>query len=224
MPRITRRSKGQQLTSLTPTAPKPRRKASSSKAPSSSSAAAAPTPVDDDGTGPVYFWKPHEVPFGIFSQWYEDEFTAPFDGEQMRFGTAEQYMMYSKAVLFNDPDTAAEIMKTMNPSTQRALGRKVRNFTDVTWAENRSRIVEEGSYWKFKKDPSRLLETGDREMVEASPRDRIWGIGFGPKNADAGKRDKWGMNLLGKALMEARDRLRRELEPEVVESKGKEQG
>lgn len=134
-----------------------------------------------------------------------------------------RYMMYSKALLFNDPDTAAEIMKTTNPSTQRALGRRVQNFNDVAWAKNRSRIVEEGSYWKFKKDPSRLLETGDREIVEASPRDRIWGIGFGPKNADVGKRDKWGMNLLGKALMEARDRLRRELEPET-ESKGKEQG
>jgi len=148
----------------------------------------------------------------------------PYQCSEGNLLVPHRYMMYSKAVLFNDPDTAAEIMKTMNPSTQRALGRKVRNFTDVTWAENRSRIVEEGSYWKFKKDPSRLLETGDREMVEASPRDRIWGIGFGPKNADAGKRDKWGMNLLGKALMEARDRLRRELEPEVVESKGKEQG
>ncbi|PWW76583.1 DUF1768-domain-containing protein [Tuber magnatum] len=209
------------MTNLTPPTPKPR-KASSSKAGPSTSAAAAPTPVDD-GTGPVYFWKPHEVPFGIFSQWYEDGFTAPFDGEEMRFGTAEQYMMYSKALLFNDPDTAAEIMKTTNPSTQRTLGRKVQNFDNVTWAKNRSRIVEEGSYWKFKKDPSRLLETGDREIVEASPRDRIWGIGFGPKNADVGKRDKWGMNLLGKALMEARDRLRGELEPEV-ESKGKEQG
>jgi len=92
MPPITRRSKGQQMTNLTPPTPRPR-KASSSKAGPSSSAAAAPAPVDD-GTGPVYFWKPHEVPFGIFSQWYEDEFTAPFDGEEMRFGTAEQYVHY----------------------------------------------------------------------------------------------------------------------------------
>ncbi|RPB04146.1 DUF1768-domain-containing protein [Choiromyces venosus 120613-1] len=222
MPPITRGSKGQELTNSTPPIPKPRRKDSSSKAGSSSSAAAAPAPVDD-GTGPVYFWRPHEVPFGIFSQWHEEEFTAPFDGEEMRFGTAEQYMMYSKAMLFNDPDTAAEIMETTNPSTQRTLGRKVQNFNDVTWAKNRSRIVESGSYWKFRKDPSRLLETGDREIVEASPRDRIWGIGFESKNADVRKRDKWGMNLLGKALMGARERLRRELEPEV-ESKGKEQG
>jgi ribA/ribD-fused uncharacterized protein len=86
----------------------------------------------------------------------------------------------------------------------------------------KSRIVEEGTYHKFtvSEDAERLrrllMETGDRELVEASPRDRIWGVGFGEKNAGR-SRAKWGQNLLGKALMVVRERLREE-------QAGKEQG
>jgi len=82
--------------------------------------------------------------------------------------------------------------------------------------------VEEGSYFKFKygKDEgegkedgiglrAKLLETREREIVEASPMDRIWGVGFGAKNAEKRRKD-WGLNLLGKALARARDRLRAE--------------
>jgi ribA/ribD-fused uncharacterized protein len=55
----------------------------------------------------------------------------------------------------------------------------------------------------------RLLATGDRELVEASPLDRVWGIGFVER--DAGRnRQAWGQNLLGKAVMDVRARLREE--------------
>lgn len=88
---------------------------------------------------------------------------------------------------------------------------------------NRERIVEEGNYWKYVggrdegelKDgrslKEKLLETGDREIVEASPMDRIWGVGFGEKNAESRRKD-WGFNLLGKALMAVRERIRKEEE------------
>ncbi|KAI1122461.1 hypothetical protein F5Y10DRAFT_281703 [Nemania abortiva] len=64
-----------------------------------------------------------------------------------------------------------------------------------------------------------LLATGDRELVEASPRDRIWGVGFGAKGAEA-KRAKWGMNLLGKCLMEVREQFRKEAEAAKDENGG----
>lgn len=54
-----------------------------------------------------------------------------------------------------------------------------------------------------------LLATEERELVEASPMDRIWGVGFAEKNAGA-NRHRWGQNLLGKALMVVRTRLREE--------------
>ncbi|KAI0450455.1 DUF1768-domain-containing protein [Xylaria acuta] len=61
-----------------------------------------------------------------------------------------------------------------------------------------------------------LLATGSRELVEASPFDRIWGVGFAAKGAE-GRRDKWGMNLLGKCLMDVREEFRKEAEAAGVE-------
>jgi ribA/ribD-fused uncharacterized protein len=132
-------------------------------------------------------------------------------------------MMHSKAILFSDPIIAAKILKTTSPKTQKALGRQVKNFNEKIWMANRERIVEEGNYWKYVggrdegelKDgrslKEKLLETGDREIVEASPMDRIWGVGFGEKNAESRRKD-WGFNLLGKALMAVRERIRKEEE------------
>ena len=133
-------------------------------------------------------------------------------------------MMHQKAVLFSDHEVAAQILKTTAPKEQKALGRQVRNFTQDVWEANRERIVEEGSYFKFKygKDEgdgkgdgiglrAKLLGTGERKIVEASPLDRVWGVGYGAKNAEKRRKD-WGLNLLGKALERARDRLRAEQE------------
>jgi ribA/ribD-fused uncharacterized protein len=122
-------------------------------------------------------------------------------------------MMHRKALLFAGPshEITQEIGAgwKIHPRELRNLGRKIPNFSDEVWKENRFAIVVEGSYLKFSQNEElrqKLLETGDRELVEASPRDRIWGVGFGAKNAGA-SRHKWGLNLLGKALMEARERL-----------------
>lgn len=128
-------------------------------------------------------------------------------------------MMYAKAVLFQDYGTAEEILATAKPGKQKALGRQVAGFDEDIWKQHREQIVEEGNWWKFKggeegcvecaRMRSKLLATGERELVEASPRDRIWGVGFGKENAEA-NRGSWGLNLLGKALMKVRERLRME--------------
>lgn len=122
-------------------------------------------------------------------------------------------MMHRKALLFTDPsdEITQEISNgwKTHPRELRNLGRKIPNFSEEIWQENRFTIVVEGSYLKFSQNEElkrMLLETGDRELVEASPLDRIWGVGFGARNAGV-KRDKWGLNLLGKALMVTRERL-----------------
>ncbi|KAG7009566.1 hypothetical protein G7Y79_00002g006810 [Physcia stellaris] len=151
------------------------------------------------------------------------------------FQTTEQYMMYRKATLFGDEEIAVQILREPEPKRQKALGRKVRGFEEGRWDEWREGIVEEGNWYKFTaakeatiggegkagrtftEKPSslgkKLLQTGERELVEASPYDRIWGIGYGAAKADA-NRESWGENLLGKALMRVRERLRREIENE----------
>ena len=55
-----------------------------------------------------------------------------------------------------------------------------------------------------------LLATGDHIIVEASPYDRIWGVGLSEENDDLYKGNWNGQNLLGKALMEVREKLRME--------------
>lgn len=148
--------------------------------------------------------------------------------------------MYFKALLFSDAESAAKILTTKEPRKQQALGRKVKNFDNKIWEEHRERIVEEGNWWKFtcpvrgekKKKPEeeeedgrqddglrrKLLETGHAELVEASPFDRIWGVGFDAQKAGA-RRSQWGLNLLGKALMRVRERIRAEEQEEEKKEK-----
>ena len=117
--------------------------------------------------------------------------------------------MYHKALLFNDSDVATQILAATTPIEVKALGRQVKNFDDEIWKENRYRIVKEGNILKFTQHSDlkeKLLATKGKMLVEASPRDRIWGIGYGAKNALANK-ERWGLNLLGLVLVEVRDEM-----------------
>ncbi|CAO2648009.1 Nn.00g089310.m01.CDS01 [Neocucurbitaria sp. VM-36] len=159
---------------------------------------------------PVYFWRPNQGN-GYLGQWFWSAFTV--NGET--YATAEMWMMVQKARLFGDEVVAAKMLATTNPKEHKALGRKVKNFDGGKWDEHKLQIVIDGNYHKFtvsddaKNLRSMLLATGERELVEASPMDRIWGVGFTEK--DAGKnRVRWGENLLGEALMSVRGRLREE--------------
>ncbi|KAL8894608.1 MAG: hypothetical protein Q9192_004184 [Flavoplaca navasiana] len=125
--------------------------------------------------GPVYFFREYEHPYGFLSQWFDAPFTAPSgvpDTESMTFKTTEQYMMYHKAILFNDADIAHQIMLAKLPKEHKALGRKVKNFNGDIWEAHREKIVEQGNWNKFcssnegSKWRDMLLKTGDRELVE----------------------------------------------------------
>jgi len=161
---------------------------------------------------PIYFWREYGAGHPFLSQWH----TSHFHGAdpKITFVMAEQYMMYHKALLFKDELIADKILRTEVPREQKELGRSVRGFDHKIWEANRDRIVEEASYYKFTngkdKLKERFLATTPRELIEASPYDRIWGIGFSEKDADPNDREHWGLNLLGKALMRARDRIWKE--------------
>ncbi|KAJ0160949.1 N-glycosidase [Colletotrichum tanaceti] len=166
-------------------------------------------------TSPIYFWR-ETGPEGYLSQWWtRDPFTitATASSPPVTFRTAEHYMMHGKALLFADADAALAILAADHPRKVKALGRGVRGFDGARWDAERERVVREGNLLKFRGAPhlrARLLATGSRELVEASPTDRIWGIGFAPDKAPASDRKRWGLNLLGKALMEVREALREE--------------
>jgi len=162
-----------------------------------------------------YFWGHKPRPDGqlsdsVFSQWWPCRFEV--DGRH--YTTAEQFMMAGKAHLFRDAAALTGILETHDPSACKALGRKVRDFDDAKWAAVRFDLVVQGNVAKFGQDGALreyLLGTGDELLVEASPRDQIWGIGLGRDNEKARDPRTWrGRNLLGFALVRARAVLRGE--------------
>lgn len=144
---------------------------------------------------------------GPFSQWHRSKFT--LDG--VTYNTAEQYMMAMKADYFGDADTLAKILKSKDPSEQKALGRQVSNFDAEAWNAVSRGFVYKANMAKFS-DPALkqiILSTGNKELVEASPYDKIWGIGLGQDNDDRFDKTKWrGTNWLGEVLMKVRKDLR----------------
>lgn len=142
---------------------------------------------------------------GVFSQW----FPATFRINGTRFGCAEQYMMFKKAQLFKDELSMTKIMKTDDPAEQKALGKKVTNFDVDTWNAVARNIVYTGNLAKFTQNVgllAKLLETEDKLIVEASPYDRIWGIGLGEFDPARFDKSKWkGTNWLGQVLTKLRE-------------------
>ncbi|MGY1867750.1 MULTISPECIES: NADAR family protein [Nocardia] len=142
------------------------------------------------------------------SQWWPAEFTV--DGAT--FKSAEHYMMWRKAMLFGDLAIAEQVLGAGHPSEAKSLGRRITGFDENLWETHRYEIVTAGSIAKFgQHDELRryLLNTNDRVLVEASPVDRVWGVGMTADDPRIEYPAQWqGLNLLGFALMEARTVLR----------------
>lgn len=160
----------------------------------------------------LFFWGHTPAKTGVIdksclSQWWMQNFTV--DG--MSYVCAEQYMMAEKARLFNDALMLEKIMQAKHPKEMKAYGRKVKNFNAEVWDAACYEIVLKGSLAKFGGNEDLLqflLSTHNRILVEASPYDKIWGIGMRESDPDTPNPLKWrGRNLLGFALTEARDRL-----------------
>ena len=160
----------------------------------------------------LLFWGHHQKRKGgpdasCLSQW----FPASFVVNGVQFPTAEHWMMAGKARLFGDGEMLEKILKAPDPGKAKALGRRVRGFDHEAWSAARCSLVIEGNVEKFSQNALMkrfLVNTGRRILVEASPRDQIWGIGMGASNPDATNPVKWrGTNLLGFALMETRAQL-----------------
>lgn len=161
----------------------------------------------------LHFWGHRPRPDGrvgasCLSQWWP----SPFTVAGVTYATAEHWMMAGKARLFGDAEAEARVLAADHPSLAKKAGRLVRGFDEETWARERFGIVVEGSVHKFAADAelrAYLLGTGDRVLVEASPVDRVWGIGLAADDEAAQDPARWrGPNLLGFALMAARERLR----------------
>lgn len=143
---------------------------------------------------------------GEFSQWYKRSIKDPVTG--IVFNCNEQYMMYYKALLFKDTDSAEKILKETNPYRIQQLGRAVKNFNEKKWKKFCRPIIFKGNLLKFSQhaDLKKLLAfTRGTTLVEASPVDKIYGVGLDSKDERIQKRKTWrGKNYLGEAITEVR--------------------
>jgi ribA/ribD-fused uncharacterized protein len=161
----------------------------------------------------ILFWghrpqKDGKIGKSCFSQWFESSFVV----EDVKYASAEHWMMAEKARLFNDNGLLPEILNAATPEKVKDLGRKIKNFDDKVWDLHKYNSVLAGNMHKFSQNgalKNYLLSTENKIIVEVSPYDQIWGIGIGKEHPDALFPEKWnGQNLLGFALMEVRNELR----------------
>jgi len=153
--------------------------------------------LSDAGEQPEYlmFWghRPSAdggVGRGCLSQWWP----APFTVDGVVYPTAEHFMMASKALLFGDSGAAEQIVRAADPGAAKALGRQVRGFDEQVWAGQRFGVVVVGNLAKFSQHPQLgqfLLASGDLVLAEASPRDRVWGIGLAAGDERAASPRTW---------------------------------
>lgn len=169
------------------------------------------------------FWghqpsKDGRITKSCFSQWWflQEQFCAVAH----HYCCMEQFMMEQKAELFGDEKIRRQILECQTPKQMKALGRKVQGFDQTVWDRVKYSIVLNGNWYKFSQNRKLrdfLLSTGDSILAEASPYDGIWGIRLSADSPDAQDPEKWrGQNLLGFALMEVREELRRVTQNEAL--------
>ena len=144
---------------------------------------------------------------GFLSNWYLSE----FEVNGIKFSSMEQFMMYRKALCFQDVETAYKILGTDDVAKIKKLGREVRGYNENVWNGVRQIIVYEGLEAKFSQNEElkeKLSATEDAVLAECAVKDQIWGIGLSMKDENRFDLDKWkGQNLLGYALMMVREQF-----------------
>lgn len=157
----------------------------------------------------VLFWRPE----AYLSNWHSP---SPFRligaHSDHIFYNSEAAFMYLKAIHFFDTASADKIVNNQDPRACKRYGREVKNFNEAEWQKVRCNIMCEANLPKYMQNPKlskKLLATGNKTIVEASPVDKIWGIGLAPDDLKARDKKNWqGLNLLGDVLMDVRSILR----------------
>ena len=151
-----------------------------------------------------FFWK------SKLSNWTKSNFSLQYFLNEFNYNCGEQMMMHLKALTFHDYIIAEQIMNCDDPKEIKKLGRQVKNFSDETWDKLKYDLVKTGLYNRFTQDleaKNELLKHKGKVFVEASPYDRIWGIGYNKEEA-MNNIDNWGENLLGKILTELSNEIK----------------
>ena len=156
----------------------------------------------------IFFWKEDEEN-GWLSNWYKSKFVI----DDFEYLHVEQYIMAQKAKLFHDSKRYTAILKSNKQWEVKALGREITPFDNTIWIAHRSKIAKVAIKAKFEQNKDlykKLLATDNAILVEASPKDKIWGIGLDAETASHTDCKDWpGEGILGDILMEVREELRK---------------
>ena len=141
---------------------------------------------------------------------FSNFYSCSFKNDKITFNCSEQYFMYYKCLTFDgeNSDLKEKILSSNDPSKIKKFGRCVKNYDDTVWNEKRFDIMCEALRLKFSQNDyllDFLLKTKNKQIYEASPSDKIWGIGYSVKQAPKIDPELYGKNLLGIALMKVRD-------------------
>jgi ribA/ribD-fused uncharacterized protein len=192
----------------------------------------APGPESESTSGTIYFYMLNAKPYGVFCQWHTSHFFIPTSSLQflstnapnpttatallaahasfVGFPCAEQSYMFCKALFFSSVTSCARILSSQDQKEQKKVGRQIPDFSEWHWDKIKSRVARVGNWYKFTDGRNArmrdvLMGTGERELAEASRRDRVWGIGYNEEEAER-YRGILGENLLGKCLVDVRGR------------------
>lgn len=153
----------------------------------------------------IFFWE------GELSNFYPCNLSYLSDNTWIKCTTSEQMFMWFKAITFQDYDTAKLILQAETPKEAKKLGRKVKGFDESTWNLVKEKIMRFVLYKKFMynaklRDYLLNPEFDGKIFVEASPYDKIWGVGLGQDDPLIDDENNWlGQNLLGKLLTDLRE-------------------
>ena len=152
------------------------------------------------------------------SNFAKTKFTWIAFGETHEFFCTEQAFMWAKAKYFGDEEIAEKLLTEHdnNPMVCKQFGRLVKNYDDKMWNLVRYSFMLDVNMCKYQQDEklkAKLLDPkfDGKTFVEASPTDRIWGIGLGEACPDVDDETKWqGKNLLGKVITQCRKTIKKD--------------
>lgn len=160
----------------------------------------------------VLFWG------GPASQWYKSDFEGYLPvvvqrdggrrirkGEMLyKFSSAEKYMMMAKASIFGDPAGLRRLEPLHDVKEIKKAGRQVLGFDQEVWDSSNLAAVTIGNYYKMTQNDGLwafVNEMGDRQYVEGSPVDKVWGVALSWDDPLIEDRSNWkGENRLGQCL------------------------
>lgn len=155
----------------------------------------------------ICFHNPEEEN-GFLSNWYLSDFKV----NEVKYSSMEQFMMYKKAIRFQDIEKAQQILSTNDVALIKEYGRQVKGYNDSIWCGVRQMVVYQGLLAKFSQNNilcNKLLQTQNDILAECAVKDRVWGIGLSMNDPERLDLAKWrGQNLLGYTLMMVREELR----------------